>query len=233
MKLGIMQPYFVPYIGYWQRMAYVDVHVIYDDVNYIKGGWINRNRILVNGEPRYFNVPLHGASPNKLINEVEISLDDHEAAKMKKTLRQAYAKAPNLNPVMDLMGEVLSYRGGNLAEFLERQLSLVAGYLGIKTKTLVSSRLHKDNSLKGQEKVIAICHELDADVYVNALSGNHLYSKDAFEAENMTLEFIEDKGSTSYPQSADAFVPSLSIIDVMMNCSRGQIEELLADYQIS
>lgn len=76
MKIGIMQPYFLPYIGYWQLLNAVDKYVIYDDVNYIKGGWINRNRILINKEPKYFNVKLNGASPNKLINEVEVSNDN-------------------------------------------------------------------------------------------------------------------------------------------------------------
>ena len=75
MKIGIMQPYFLPYIGYWQLLNVVDKYVIYDDVNYIKGGWINRNRILINKEAKYFNVKLNGASANKLINEVEVSLD--------------------------------------------------------------------------------------------------------------------------------------------------------------
>ena len=75
MKLGIMQPYFVPYIGYWQLMNAVDKYVIYDDVNFIKGGWINRNRILVNGQPKYFNIPIIGASPFKLINEIGVNND--------------------------------------------------------------------------------------------------------------------------------------------------------------
>ena len=71
MKLGIMQPYYLPYIGYWQLLNAVDKYVIYDDVNFIKGGWINRNRILNNGVVQYFNVPMIGSSPFKLINQIE------------------------------------------------------------------------------------------------------------------------------------------------------------------
>ena len=94
MKIGIMQPYFLPYIGYWQLLNVVDKYVIYDDVNYIKGGWINRNRILINKEVKYFNVKLNGASPNKLINEVEVSLDEVYQKKLLKTIEENYKKAP-------------------------------------------------------------------------------------------------------------------------------------------
>ena len=96
MKIGIMQPYFLPYIGYWQLLNAVDKYVIYDDVNYIKGGWINRNRILINKEPKYFNVKLNGASPNKLINEVEVSNDNIWQKKLLKTIEENYKKAPFL-----------------------------------------------------------------------------------------------------------------------------------------
>jgi hypothetical protein len=82
MKLAIMQPYFVPYIGYFQLINLVDRFVIYDDVNYIKGGWINRNRILINSEPRYLTVPLKGMSPNKLINEIFLTSEEKSMDKL-------------------------------------------------------------------------------------------------------------------------------------------------------
>ena len=94
MKLGIMQPYFFPYIGYWQLMHAVDSYVIYDDVNYIKGGWINRNRILVNGEVKYFNLQLSGASPNKKINEICVTGNTLVNNKNLRILEAAYKKAP-------------------------------------------------------------------------------------------------------------------------------------------
>ena len=85
MKVGIMQPYFFPYIGYWQLMDVVDVYVVYDDVNYINRGWINRNKILINGQPEYFRLPLLGASQNKLINEINVN---HDAKLLKKAYKR-------------------------------------------------------------------------------------------------------------------------------------------------
>ena len=99
MKIGIMQPYFFPYIGYWQLLNAVDKYVIYEDVNYIKGGWINRNRILINGEAKYFNVQLKDASPNKKINEIHVSNDAITKRKMLNTLEMNYKKAPYFNEV--------------------------------------------------------------------------------------------------------------------------------------
>ena len=122
MKLGIMQPYFIPYIGYWQLLNAVDTYVIYDDVNYIKGGWVNRNRILVNGEAKYFNVPLIGASPNKLINEVNVNTDIRTIEKNKRTITAAYCKAPFFEDVYPIVLAILQFESNNLAEYLEHSI---------------------------------------------------------------------------------------------------------------
>ena len=84
----------MPYIGYWQLMNAVDEYVVYDDVNFIKGGWINRNRILVNGEPKYINVQMRGASPFKKINEIEVANDEADIKKKLRMLENSYRKAP-------------------------------------------------------------------------------------------------------------------------------------------
>ena len=103
MTIGIMQPYFMPYIGYWQLLASVDIYVIYDDVNYIKKGWINRNNILVNNDKQLFTISLNGASQNKLINEITIA-DDF--TKLRKTITMAYHKAPYYNNIMNLLDDI-------------------------------------------------------------------------------------------------------------------------------
>ena len=121
MKIAIMQPYFFPYLGYWQLMNIVDKFVIYDDVNYIKRGWINRNRILVEGKPFYIHVPVMKASQNKIINEMEVFVDSSLRKKELKTIELAYKKAPFFDSVYPLIkgkrqiASTLTFLGGCLA----------------------------------------------------------------------------------------------------------------------
>lgn len=232
MKIGIMQPYFMPYIGYWQRINAVDKHVIYDDVNYIKNGWMNHNRILLNGKEFLFNAPLVGASPNKLINEVGVNNNAKLQSKMIKTLEQAYKKCPFYSEVMECLIKIICNEETNFAKYLEFQIKEICAYMGIETELIISSELSKNNNLRGQDKVIEICKTLHADVYYNASTGEHLYDKKTFLENGIELVFIRDKSSISYKQRADGFVPALSIIDVMMNCSKDEIRNLLNDYEL-
>lgn len=176
MKLGIMQPYFFPYIGYWQLMNAVDKYVIYDDVNFIKGGWINRNRILLNGKPQYFNVQMHGASSFKLINEININNNEININKNLKTLYMAYHNAPNFLEIYTLLQYILEKQTDNLAEYVINSIRVIADYLNITTEIVISSSINKDNSLRGQDKVIEICKKLNATDYYNAIGGMDLYS---------------------------------------------------------
>lgn len=117
-KVGIMQPYFMPYIGYWQLMNAVDKYVIYDDVNFIKRGWIHRNRILINGEPRYINIPMLGVSQNKLINEIEVNQAELSTGKTLRSIEEAYKRAPYYDAVFPLMKEILNCGRENIASLL-------------------------------------------------------------------------------------------------------------------
>jgi hypothetical protein len=226
MKLGIMQPYFMPYIGYWQLMAAVDTYVIYDDVNYIKKGWINRNNILVNNDKQMFTISLNGASQNKLINEITIA-DDF--TKLRKTIHMAYHRAPYYNDVMALLDKIFSYQSSNLADFIANSIELVCQYLDIQTKIIMSSDIEKDNSLKGQDKILEICKLLNADTYYNAIGGQELYDKSVFEKENIKLCFLKSD-IPEYSQYKNAFVPGLSIIDVLMFNNPMQVNKMLIDY---
>lgn len=231
MKLGIMQPYFMPYIGYWQLMNLVDQYVIYDDVNFIKGGWINRNRILVNGAPKYFNVPMLGSSSNVLINEVRV---DHNAAVTRKSLRSiegAYKKAPYFDIVNPMLEEILWCGEDNIAKYIEHSFRVICKYLDIRTELIVSSDLDKDTTLKGQDKVIAICRLLGATEYYNAIGGRELYSYEAFREHGLQLKFVETKNIV-YQQFDNTFQPNLSIIDVMMFNSRDKVREYLEAYTL-
>lgn len=228
MKVGIMQPYFMPYIGYWQLMAAVDTYVIYDDVNYIKKGWINRNNILVNKDKQMFTIALNGASQNKLINEITIA-DDF--TKLRKTIHMAYHKAPYYNDVMALLEKIFSYQSNNLADFIANSIKLVSQYIDIQTKIIMSSDIEKDNSLKGQDKILEICKLLNADTYYNAIGGQELYDKSIFENENINLYFVQSN-ITQYPQYGEEFISGLSIIDVLMFNSNEEINNMLKNFQL-
>lgn len=229
MKLGIMQPYLLPYIGYWQLLNAVDKYVIYDDVNYIKSGWINRNKILINKEAKYFTIKLNGASPNKLINEVEISDDKIYKKKMLKTVEENYKKAPFFNIVFPIIEEIIGNDEKNLAKYLKYSLEKICNYLEIKTELLLSSELEKNNSLKGKDKVIDICKKLKATEYYNAIGGQELYSFEEFKDNGIELKFLKTE-EILYEQFNNEFIPNLSILDVMMFNSKEKIKEFLSDY---
>lgn len=231
MKLGIMQPYFFPYIGYWQLMNAVDKYVVYDDVNFIKGGWINRNRILVNGKPQYFNVQMKGASPFKLINEIEINNSEISINKNLKTIYMAYHKAPYFSKVNLLIEKILKNQTPNLTEYIFNSIKCIAEYLNIKTEIIISSKISKNNELKNQDKVIEICKKLNATEYYNAIGGMELYSFDDFRKNDITLSFLKTN-DISYKQFNNEFIPNLSIIDVMMFNSQEEIKAMLNDFTL-
>ncbi|MEK8180240.1 WbqC family protein [Flavobacterium buctense] len=231
MKAAIMQPYFFPYIGYFQLLNAVDTFVVYDDVNFIKKGWINRNNILVNEKPYLFTVALKSASQNKLINEIE--LDDHSnwRTALLKTIHLAYGKAPFFGQVFPLIRDIIEQKGTNLSEWIVYSLQKISSYLSIETKIIISSEIEKDNSLKGQDKIIEICKKLDATHYINALGGLALYDKSTFSANQMTLQFIQSHPIV-YTQFKNAFVPHLSVIDVMMFNAPEKVRQLLDQYEL-
>ena len=228
MTLGIMQPYFMPYIGYWQLMAAVDTYVVYDDVNYIKGGWVSRNNILMNGKPYMFTITLNGASPNKLFNEITIRDDFRKFLRM---LDYCYAHAPYHAEIMPLMEQICEYENRSLGEFMMNSFQQVLNYLDIDTRLVLSSRIEKDNTLRGSEKVKHICHLLQAETYLNAIGGQELYDKADFKAAGIELRFLQTNTLT-YPQQCEPFVPNLSIIDVLMHNGKERTQRLLKEYTL-
>ena len=228
MKLGIMQPYFMPYIGYWQLMAAVDIYVVYDDVNYIKGGWVARNNILLNGQKHMFTITLNGASPNKLFNEITIK-DDFK--KFSRLIESAYRKAPYYNDVVALLEKIYNYEDKSLGAFMLNSFQVILDYLGLKTKLILSSSLNKDNELRGKDKVKSICRLLDADTYYNAIGGQELYEKDDFKNSGIELFFLKTN-LTQYTQFNNEFVSDLSMIDILMFNSPKEICNVLNEYQL-
>jgi len=231
MKVGIMQPYFVPYIGYWQLMNLVDKYVIYDDVNFIKGGWVNRNRIVNNGKIQFFNVPMVGASPNKLINEVQVNTNPNIQKKNLRIIEAAYRKAPYYSDVYPVLEKIICSSEETLASYLISSIYSIADYLNIKTEFIVSSSIEKNNELRGQDKVLEICEKTGSTEYYNAIGGMELYSKNDFSDRGIVLKFVRTK-PTEYKQFSDEYYPNLSIIDVMMFNDIPRIREMLESYSI-
>lgn len=230
MRIAIMQPYFFPYIGYWQLINDVDRFVVFDDVNYITGGWINRNRIL-SPKLKYFNLPLLGASQNKKINEISIDQESLKSKRLSRILHETYKKAPFCSDIEPLTGEFLYIDNPNLAGYLAEQIRMVLRYLDVKTEILVSSQIEKDNSLKGANKIIEICNILGADEYVNPIGGLDLYHKEDFNEKGIKLQFLKSD-LTPYKQFGEEFVPALSVLDVLMFCGIEGTKAQLDGYKL-
>jgi len=229
MKLAIMQPYLFPYIGYWQLINAVDTFVIYDDVNFIKQGYINRNNILVNNKSQRFTLELVGASSNKLINEINVG---RNAIKVLKTIKQNYQKAPYFSDVYPLIEKILLNPEKNLAKYLTNTLIAISQYLELNTKFMISSELNKDSNLTAQNKVLNICKVLNATTYINAIGGQELYDREIFKIHDLELRFLETNTDIVYKQFNDEFISNLSIIDVLMFNSISEIKNILEKYKL-
>ena len=214
MKIGIMQPYFFPYIGYFQLIKTVDVFVVYDNIKYTKKGWINRNRMLQNGKDVMFSLPLKSDSDYLDVCKRELAADFNRE-KLLNQFKGAYLRASYFAQTFPLVEQVVRYEEANLFRFLHYSIAKTCEHLGITTEIRVSSDIVIDNDLKNQDKVLALCEAVGANVYVNAIGGMDLYSKEAFREKGIELKFIKSK-PFEYPQFGDEFVPWLSIIDVMM-----------------
>lgn len=228
MKLGIMQPYFFPYLGYWQLINAVDKYVVYDDVTYIKGGWINRNNILLNNSSHLITLSLVNSSSFKNINEIEITRDSIKLEKLLKTIKVAYMKAPHYKEIMPII-EKLVKTNTNIAKLNFNSIIEINKYLNIQTEILLSSQIKKDNKLKAQDKVIHINEILGADTYYNAIGGQTLYSKEIFKEKGINLRFLK-MNELRYKQFNNEFVPNLSIIDVLMFNKKETIQKYLDNF---
>ena len=228
MRLGIMQPYFFPYLGYWQLLANVDKYVVYDDVTYIKGGWINRNNFLINGQKNLLTMRLEKASSYTLIKDIAIK-DDF--VKFLKTIEMGYKKAPFFEDIFRLLKDICQCPDKKLGQFLFNSHIKICEYLGIDTELILNSSLEKHAELKGKDKVISICKQLGADEYINAIGGQELYDKKEFAENGIRLNFLQ-ANLREYRQLKNEFVAGLSIIDIMMFNSKEEIKEMLNDFNL-
>ncbi len=232
MKIAIMQPYFLPYIGYFQLINAVDTFVVYDNIKYTKKGWINRNRILVEGKDQYISLPLRKDSDDLFVVQRFLATEaEKELKKLLNKVCEVYRKAPYFDQNVELLNKIFLYNDHNLFSFIYNSISLINEHLGIKTQLIVSSTLEIDHSLKAEKKVLAICKYLNADFYLNPIGGLELYSKNEFRSHNVELYFLKPK-PIIYQQFNHEFVSWLSIIDVLMFNPKGSVVQMLNEFEL-
>lgn len=230
MTIAIMQPYFLPYLGYYQLIDLADQFVIYDNIQYTKKGWINRNRILVNGREQLVSIPLKKGSDFLNIDQRYIA-PDFNRKKLLNLVAEGYKKAPQFLQVFPLIREIVEYKNENLFDFLFHSIQRIAAFMHIRTPIIRSSEIPADHSLHSQERILAICNRLKSQTYVNPVGGLNLYNKSEFARSGVTLRF-HNMLALSYPQLNGSFVSHLSIIDVLMFNSPETYPHLLSHYEL-
>ncbi|MGC3029409.1 WbqC family protein [Burkholderia sp. DN3021] len=231
-RLAVMQPYFFPYVGYFQLMASVDTFVVFDDVSFINRGWINRNRINVNGAPHMITMPLRQASQNRLICDIEVADDAAWRPRILRTIHQSYARSPHFARVFPVVERILMHDAPNLADFLLHGLITLRDHLRLDTNIVATSRRYANADLKAQARIIDIGRQEHADIYVNPVGGQELYDPHTFAAAGLQLKFLTP-GLAPYTPVRGTFVPALSIIDVLMCNDDASIDQLLAGATLS
>jgi hypothetical protein len=232
MKLAIMQPYFMPYIGYFQLINSVDEFVIYDNIQYTKKGWINRNRILANGRDQLITLPLKKDSDYLNVVERKLSeLWEKDKNKMLNVIKSSYSKAPYFKESFDLISKCLNNPEENLFKFIYDSIIFINDFLEIKTPIVISSTINANHALKSQDKVLSLCKSQNANVYINSIGGVELYDKETFKQNKIELNFIKSN-PIQYKQFNNEFLPWLSIIDVLMFNSKEEIKKYLNEYTL-
>jgi len=223
-----MQPYFFPYIGYFQLMANVDQFVIYDNIKFTKKGWINRNRILVNGKDDFISLPLKKDSDYLNVNQRYIA-DSFETdrLKLKRKIEGAYRKAPFFREIFSLVSDIIDCEDRNLFSYIFNSIKVLNNYLNIDVPIIKSSNLDIDiERFEGQDKVLKICQSLKASTYINPIGGKQLYEREAFKEISTELLFIKSL-DFEYQQFGNEFIPWLSIIDVLMFNEKDKVQDAL------
>ncbi len=234
LKTAVMQPYTFPYIGYFQLINAVDIFVFYDDVNFIKGGWINRNRILSGSTDYRMTIPLKNISPNRKICETELAGKQFQFwyDKFRKTLAHSYSKAPCYSDAMHLIESTFSQDFRFISNLAMASVMKTCEYLDLETRFQKSSESYSGNrDLNRTERLIDICRRNHSGTYINPIGGQSLYTKDAFRQHGIDLHFLSSD-DIQYPQFSSDFIPNLSIIDVLMFNTKDEIKNFLKEYRL-
>lgn len=216
-----MQPYFLPYMGYWQLIAHVDEFILYDDIQYTKKGWITRNRFLLNGADSLFSLSVRADSDFLPVYQ-RVLAESFDRQKLVRQLREAYRKAPHYADHFPLIEDIILCPEDNLFSYIQSSIVKLCDFLSIKTPIVVSSGIDIPKELKAQDKVIALCQAREGTDYINPIGGLELYDRAAFLQAKIALSFLRSK-PLNYPQFSGDFLPHLSILDVLMFNSRDRI----------
>lgn len=230
-----MQPYLFPYIGYFQLINSVDKFVFYDDVSFIKQGWINRNNILLDGKKYMFSLPVKNISSFCTINNTIVSdLPFKWNFKLISTIQQSYKKAPYFNMAFPQIENILKDSIGRpISDVSKDSIKMVLDYLGLNKVIIETSAIYNNNHLKSEERVIDICIKENASEYINPIGGSDLYFEKNFKRNNINLKFLKSN-EIIYHQLNQEFVHSLSIIDIIMFNDVEMINnELLSAFSLS
>ncbi|MEY2597982.1 MAG: hypothetical protein RLZZ142_241 [Verrucomicrobiota bacterium] len=225
MICAVMQPYLFPYLGYFQLASAVDRFVLCDDFQYTRKGWMNRNRFLQNGHATLFTVPLKADARDRDIREREVAAE-FEGGALLRRFRAAYLRAPFLRETLGVVEAALQCESRNLFDFLEHTVRAVCSHLGIGTPLGRTSDLAVSAEQPKEERLLALCRNLGATQCINPIGGVKLYDKERFARDGVELRFLESQPFV-YPQFGGEFVPSLSIVDVLMFNSLERVRTVL------
>lgn len=224
-----MQPYFLPYLGYFQLIQNSNVFIVADEYQFTARGWINRNRAILNNQISTFTIPVSAAGKN--IND-KIIADMESARSLKRRMIQSYKKSPNFTKTALLLDSIFSLNDVSLQMFIHNSIQCICEYLQIDTRIIKLSELDYDRNLKGEDRVVSICKNLGATKYLNPEGGKYIYNKESFARADLKLEFIEHK-PIEYVQNYPGFTPRLSVVDsIFMLNSRITMEEHLKSFEI-
>ncbi len=235
MKLGVMQPYFCPYLGYYSLIKHCDRFVLFDTVQFIRHGWIDRNRVLKPGEGwQYINVPVKRESMHSKIHEVRISNDPSWKGLIFRQLEHYKKKAPFYREMIALLDEALDATEVSITRLNLRVLQASCAYLGIQKNLEILSDLGVsiENPKKGGEFVLQLNQALGSNEYVNMYGGVELFNLEQYRAAGVPIRFLKNK-LKPYDQRREGFEPGLSIVDVLMFNSPEAANALIDDYATS
>lgn len=249
MKIAIMQPYFLPYIGAFQLINAVNKYIVYGSFKFRNDGWFHRNRMLVqNKGSHFFNVSLINASYLKSFNEIYVDKSLKWRTKICKTYRQNYCNAPYFEEVYNLMNNILFDDSDTLVEFNVNSLRVVSEYLGMRNNIVHDPVLEAETEYQMKhmakantteeiefdmrtQRILYLCKIMQTTEYINPIGGVNLYDKDTFAKHLIQLRFLHTNEIT-YQQNYKEFVPNLSIIDVMSYCGREKTRNFLQEFTL-
>lgn len=233
MTVSIMQPYFFPYLGYFQLINAADLFIVYDTIQYTKKGWINRNRFLLNGRDEYFTLPIKKGSDHLFVSSRELSGDfETHADYLIRLFSNTYKKAPFFDETMQLFQDTVLVDERNLFRFILQSIVKICAYLDIATPLKIASDFTIDETTKGVERVIALTKAASGTTYRNPNGAAHLYSGEYFKSIGLGLEILK-MDALEYPQFGNPFIPSLSVLDVLMFNGKAETRELLNRFSIT